>query len=120
MYKAFVYSKLKFIEKFKDDDLEKLQEKLKWWFETKRNDQSTEFLICDDEKFIKLLNSTHFEHKFDLERYNKNFYELYVKPEEEITELMEWSLSRHKKKQDGKQMDSEGNGTGISGTSEID
>ncbi len=74
MYKVFTYSKGKFVEQFthiKFEDLVHLQEQLSNWYKIRRSDQSREFLICDEDKYIKTLNSTHFEPEFNLEKYEK-------------------------------------------------
>ena len=61
MYRAFTYGNGKFLQKFQDEDLDKLQLKIKYWFEVRRNDQSTEFHVTSDEKLLKTLTNEHFQ-----------------------------------------------------------
>lgn len=37
-------------------DIEKAEERIKWWFESNRSDKTMQFVIADDTKIIKLID----------------------------------------------------------------
>lgn len=59
MYTAFIFKQGKLIPAFNGseyDSFEKLSQSVKWYFESKRGDQSAQFIITENDVIIGIIN----------------------------------------------------------------
>lgn len=60
MYKVFIFKQSKLLPAFNGsqyDTIEKLKQSVNWYFESKRGDQSTQFVVVKEDRIIQIINN---------------------------------------------------------------